>query len=132
MRLWESIFSTDVKSLLGINILQLYILVQDLFHWSTFFVSVYNCTVLRGDLVVVKIVLPLLVMPVMSADVCQGLVTIYLNLYARDTVFFTVCIHVAPSNGLFFFSPTFFLLDVFQNMLVGYLWDLAIFRVCTL
>lgn len=74
-----------------------------------FFVSVYNCTALRDDLVVVKIVLPLLVMPVMSADVCQGLVTIYLNLYARDTVFFTVCIHVAPSNGLlFFFPPTFF------------------------
>lgn len=57
---------------------------------------------MRGDLVVVEIVLLFLVMPVMSADVCQGLVTIYLHLYARDTVFFTMCIRVAPHSGLLF------------------------------
>lgn len=57
-----------------------------------------------------EIVLLFLVMPVMSADVCQGLVTIYLHLYARDTVFFTMCIHVAPHSGLlfFFFTNYFF------------------------
>lgn len=68
-------------------------------------------------------------MPVMSLDVCQGFVTIYLPLYTSDTVF-TVCVRVAPYSSLsLFFARFVFSVGVIQNMLVRYLWDLTIFSL---
>lgn len=61
-------------------------------------------------------------MPVMSADVCQGLVTITLHLYASGTVFFIMCVHVARS--LFFQLPVFVFAGVIPKyaglVLVGF------------